>query len=551
MKWFNDYRMRLVIVAVVAAIVFGGGNAKADFTFGEPSNLGSPINSASNETVVCLSPDGLEMYFISDRPGGSGDWDIWVTERTNLDDTWGLPENLGPTVNSPELEGGAQMSSDGLTLYFESGRPGGLGSHDIWITTRLSKDDSWTTPVNLGPPVNSPYKDKCPAVSADGLELYFHSDAGRGGVGDSDIWVSTRLSVEEPWGEPTNLGSVVNTTSREEYMWLSPDGLLFAFDSDRPGGAGWFDLWITRRASRGDPWTTPVNVGPPVNGPDDDALGAVAPDGRTLYFISNRAGGLGGPWGDIWQAPISPMVDLDGNGIVDAADMCIIVDHWGTDEPLCDVGPMPWGDGIVDVQDLVVLAEHLFEEFPPLDPVSILVDDFESYIVEGDMFDPNQIYMTWIDGWGDDQNGSQVGYAARPFIELTTVRGGLQSMPFLYDNSSAPISRTFREWENSQDWTLGGPGSVTLWVYGQSENSVKPFFITLKDSAGNSRTVTLPDFDPTTESWQQLSIPLSDFVGVDAKAIKRMYMGVGDRNTPGGSGILYIDDIEVHLPPAP
>jgi hypothetical protein len=67
---------------------------------------------------------------------------------------------------------------------------------------------------------------------------------------------------------------------------------------------------------------------------------------------------------DIWEVSIEPVVDLNGDGVVDAADMCIIVDNWGTDNPLCDIGPKPWGDGIVDVQDLIVIAEHLFEEVP-------------------------------------------------------------------------------------------------------------------------------------------------------------------------------------------
>ena len=89
----------------------------------------------------------------------------------------------------------------------------------------------------------------------------------------------------------------------------------------------------------------------------------ISADGSMLYFDSNRPGGSGE--GDLWQASIEPIVDLNGDGIVDSADMCIMVDHWGTDESLCDIGPMPWGDGIVDVQDLIVLAEHLFEEFPP------------------------------------------------------------------------------------------------------------------------------------------------------------------------------------------
>jgi hypothetical protein len=85
---------------------------------------------------------------------------------------------------------------------------------------------------------------------------------------------------------------------------------------------------------------------------------------RTLYFDSDRPGGFGSY--DLFEAPIVPVVDLNGDSFVDAADICIMVDHWNTDNPLCDIGPAPWGDGIVDVQDLVILAEHLFEEvFPP------------------------------------------------------------------------------------------------------------------------------------------------------------------------------------------
>ena len=86
-----------------------------------------------------------------------------------------------------------------------------------------------------------------------------------------------------------------------------------------------------------------------------------------MYFCSGKYGGYGEY--DLFQVSIDPVVDLNSDGIVDATDMCIIVDNWGTDDPLCDIGPMPWGDGIVDVQDLIVLAGHLFEEFPPAEPV--------------------------------------------------------------------------------------------------------------------------------------------------------------------------------------
>jgi len=92
---------------------------------------------------------------------------------------------------------------------------------------------------------------------------------------------------------------------------------------------------------------------------------APSADGSTLYFSSDRPGGHEGVDG-LWQAPIIPIVDLNADGIVDSADMVIMIDNWVTDESLCDIGPMPWGDGVVDVEDLIVLAEHLFEEFPPL-----------------------------------------------------------------------------------------------------------------------------------------------------------------------------------------
>lgn len=92
---------------------------------------------------------------------------------------------------------------------------------------------------------------------------------------------------------------------------------------------------------------------------------SISADGSMLYYASRGAGGYGG--NDLWQVSIEPVADLNSDGIVDAADMCIMVDHWNTDEPLCDIGPMPWGDGIVDVQDLIVLTKHLFEEVPPVE----------------------------------------------------------------------------------------------------------------------------------------------------------------------------------------
>ncbi len=331
--------------------------ANADFTFGEPTNLGPIVNSSAGDTSPSISADGLELYFSSDRPGGYGLDDIYVTTRATTEDDWGEPVNLGPIVNSSAADITPCISADGLELYFcdwGEPRPGGLGN-DLWVTTRPTKDDEWGEPVNLAT-VNSSGYEFTPEISSDGLELYFESERP-GGYGLDDLYVSTRATTEDEWGEPVNLGPTINSPLWEHCPTISADGLTLFFDIDFPTG----DLMMTRRATKDDDWGEPVNLG---HSASDHWASDISADDSTLFFMSERDGGFGG--NDLWQVPIIPVVDLNGDGIVDAADMCIIVDYWGTDESLCDIGPMPWGDGVVDVQDLIILAEHLFEDYYPI-----------------------------------------------------------------------------------------------------------------------------------------------------------------------------------------
>ena len=99
MCWLNGNRIRLVVIGIVAVMALGGTRAKADFTFGEPTNLGSTINTSSSDTIDCVSYDGLEMYLDRDS-GGYGDCDLWVSTRETIADDWGAPVNLGLTVNT-------------------------------------------------------------------------------------------------------------------------------------------------------------------------------------------------------------------------------------------------------------------------------------------------------------------------------------------------------------------------------------------------------------------------------------------------------------------
>ncbi len=157
-----------------------------------PVNLGLKVNSAMAEIDPTISADGLSLYF-SDaiwrtarhRLGGP---DIWVTTRKSKDAPWGPAVNLGPTVNTSVIDVAPSISMDGLTLYFASNRNrGAYAQPDIWMTTRKTKDDPWGPPVNLGPTVNTPTSGEWgPDISSDGSTLYFVS--GRPGFGKADIW---------------------------------------------------------------------------------------------------------------------------------------------------------------------------------------------------------------------------------------------------------------------------------------------------------------------------------------------------------------------------
>jgi len=353
---------KIISLLLVLALGLAVEVANADFTFGTPTNLGPPVNSPADDWDAYISADGLLLLFGSTRSGGVGNIDIWASTRATIDDPWGEPTNLGPVVNSAQDETDPSLSTDQLSLYFRSNRPGGIGREDLWVTTRSTTSDLWSEPVNLGSPPNSIHDDSDPSIAADGLSLYFSEygstiDVRPGGYGISDIWITTRPAEDAPWGEPVNLGSTVNSTRDDFMQCISSDGLMLFFSSDRVGGSGGLDLYMARRATASDPWSTPVNLGPTINGPTGDADPEVFADGSVLYFNSRR---LGGGTSDIYRTPIIPVVDFNGDGIVDTDDMCIMVDYWSTAEPLCDVGPMPWGNGIVDIQDLIVLAEHLF-----------------------------------------------------------------------------------------------------------------------------------------------------------------------------------------------
>jgi tetratricopeptide (TPR) repeat protein/Tol biopolymer transport system component/predicted Ser/Thr protein kinase len=318
-------------------LIDGRAGLATEFIFATPTNLGPPFNSPYYEGTQWISSDGLESFFHSTRPPSRGQ-DLWAATRSTTESQWGDAFHLGPIINSPVNEWGPSISADGLELFFCSPREGGLvgsSGYDIWTTQRATRGDDWGEPVNLGPTINSTFGEASPCISADSLLLFFASDRPNG-YGGADIWVTTRTSKDNSWGEPVNLGSTVNSPAFEMFPSISSDGLTLFFTSGflgypaRTGGFGGPDLWVTTRATKDNQWGEPVNLGPLVNTPAEECCPYISPDSSTLYFSSDRPGGLGNF--DLWQVSLVPIVDTNGNGQVDLDDFCTLAQRTSNDE---------------------------------------------------------------------------------------------------------------------------------------------------------------------------------------------------------------------------
>ncbi|PWS33435.1 OmpA family protein [Pedobacter paludis] len=202
--------------------------------------LSSKINTAKyNEGAQTISPDGKYLFFTGcNRPDGLGRCDIYVSHREGKD--WGEPYNVGTPVNSEYWESQPAISPDGRTLYFISNRPGGSGGYDIWKST-ITDDAKWGPAINLGPEINTAYDENTPFLHADGKTLYFSSD-GWPGFGNKDIYYS-RMTDEGKWQKPINIGYPINSFEDESGLVVSADGNLGLFSSNLKDGFGGQDIY--------------------------------------------------------------------------------------------------------------------------------------------------------------------------------------------------------------------------------------------------------------------------------------------------------------------
>jgi hypothetical protein len=198
----------------------------------------APISTEYTEVEPLLSPDGNQLYIMSDRPGGMGGADIWVSDK--VDGEWTEPRNLGAPINSPYADHCLYFTGpDWSVAYWTSTRPGGYGGNDIWRSERVN--GVWQEAVNLGPQVNSEGSEHHSLPSADGRSLYITATRDEG-YGEEDIYVS-KLDDGGEWGPLVNLGPLVNTVENDRCPAFSPDFQIFYFDSERDGGYGDKDLW--------------------------------------------------------------------------------------------------------------------------------------------------------------------------------------------------------------------------------------------------------------------------------------------------------------------
>ena len=228
--------------------------------FSTPQNIGATVNSDAAEGAPFVTTNGLSLYFAR-NDAGFGSLDIWVSRRPTLTSAWGPAENLGAVINTAGVDNQPVLSSDGLTMLFNSsGRPDGFGGADLYRSTRtdVNNDLGWTEPINLGPQINTQFHEigaayfENPKAGRGTLTLYFSSNR----AGDFDIYQSER-DQNGNFGVPANVAAV-NSGADDDGPTISRSGLEMLLSSDRQGGSSGKDIWASTRTS-----TSSTSVAPP------------------------------------------------------------------------------------------------------------------------------------------------------------------------------------------------------------------------------------------------------------------------------------------------
>ena len=332
---------RAVLLASLALAWSAAANAQQFSAWSAPTNLNhitlsdgtlcpAVVNSPFNDNHPTISKDGLSLIFESNRPGGSGGTDLWVTERNSLDDCWQTPKNLGSVVNSAFNDAAPNLTTDGHWLYFHSNRD---GAADLYVSHRQDAGDDfgWETPINLGPTINPPGFDQAGPLhfedDATGIQfLYFtQKPTPPPSIQNNnlfDIYVSACASdlatcnTQGLWGQGTPVVALNSPFRDTRTAIRRRDGLEMIISTGRPGSLLSENLWVSTRpvvTLDQENWATPEPLncdhttgfispntgmfvpcspwnpqGPLINSDAFDGAPALSWDGTELYFFSER-----------------------------------------------------------------------------------------------------------------------------------------------------------------------------------------------------------------------------------------------------------------------
>lgn len=260
--------------------------ASEAWEWSEPENLGATVNTKSNDHSPCLSADGLTLLYHSRGSEQEDNVDIWQCRRASKDEPWGLPERLSSVFNDPlHWSGDPALSADQLSLVFAAEWRPGEGYVDLYEARRTSVDAAWGEPVGLGDRVNSDVNDRSPALSADGLELWYTRGVTR--EGRFDLLHCRRPSRDSSFGAPQVVGPPLNSLQFQTDPAISSDNLVLLWTSPFSPTPYDQELWWSYRATPTSAWQTPARLSP-VFSKGGAAEPCLSADGRELYFSSAR-----------------------------------------------------------------------------------------------------------------------------------------------------------------------------------------------------------------------------------------------------------------------
>lgn len=281
-------------------------------------NMGQDINSQYDDATPCITADGKMLIFNTRRPEdtnspldveGDGKYfqDIYISYFDTVQKKWLPAQPVPGNVNTDAHDAATSISPDGkiIFIYKNDTRENQSSGGDIFISKIMK--NKWKTPEPIGPPINSTYWEGGACLSPDGKTLYFTSER-KGGFGHSDIWMSKKINNKE-WSKPVNLGNKINTPYDEVGIFMSPDGKTLFFCSNGPNSMGSYDIFKT--VYENGEWSTPINLGYPINTEFSDGPISIDATGNIAYIASDRPGGLGER--DIYMVDLSQYSILGNN----------------------------------------------------------------------------------------------------------------------------------------------------------------------------------------------------------------------------------------------